>query len=683
MDREDKEFWEKCMEWGVCRIAAYLDYMETGQGGGWNPKNEFGESILSLEIHEFFRNGRGRQSIAMADISEGTGAGRLKKLLELDDFECFCVILAMLGELDYHFEKLFIYLNNDWNQRLLSIEWAIRLYTMELEPDISYLSCFLAGGKLEQRVFHIRAENAGSGLRRGLKLREPVLEFLLRSGRFGNKPYLRWNLGIKEALPVWPEEEICRYLESAAQGRPGQSFGVIFHLWGSGRKELLLYPAWYAAEKERPLGILDYGRMEQELEPEQIAMVPEEIFLAEGVLCIRNVEYLQGEEKSIRKFSLFLQAAAEQNRIVFIITTMEKRVWDIPWDADYIPMEIQPSKGRRRRELWKALANGCPVPEEVLEQAGSQFDFGIQEIGQSLREAGRLAFSRGEETISEEVLSLACRRQSEHNLKEWAVLMKKCFTWEDLVLPEDQKEMLQEAANQIRYRRQVYEEWGFAQIRPYGIGLNLLLTGPPGTGKTMAAQVLAAELGMELYKIQLPAVVSKYIGETERNMKRIFEEGKKSQAILFFDEADVLFGRRTEVKDSHDKYSNMEAAYMLQNMEEYTGVVVLATNFPQNIDEAFKRRITMTVKFYMPDGRHRLLLWQKSVPKQLPVSPDVDFERLAGEFELSGSNIKNIMINAAFLAASVQQPVGREHIQKALKRELAKSGKHFSEEWEV
>ncbi len=184
---------------------------------------------------------------------------------------------------------------------------------------------------------------------------------------------------------------------------------------------------------------------------------------------------------------------------------------------------------------------------------------------------------------------------------------------------------------------------------------------------------------MELYKLQLPFVVSKYIGETEQNLRRIFQEGRKSQAVLFFDEADVLFGRRTEVKDSHDKYSNMEAAYMLQNMEEYTGVVILATNFPQNMDSAFKRRISIRLEFYFPDYENRLLLWRKSVPKQLPLEPDVDFEDLAGRFELSGSSIKNVMLHAAFLAAPNKEEVGKRHILRALKRELEKSGQYCSE----
>lgn len=705
MSQVDRQLWDRLTEWGVCRIAGYLHHMEEGPGGGWNRNGEFNESILSLEIHEFFQKPRDKAFFAsMPDIQAGEGLVGIQKRLQLDEFELFCVILVMLSELEYHFEKLFVYLNNDWNQRLLSAEWAIRLYTMELEADSSYLSYFLPGRKLEQRVFDIRSEGAGSGLRKGLKLKASVLEYLLCSGQYGDKPYLCWNPGLsgsvwgvltkmdepelcpktvsEEVLSIWREEKVCRYLE-AVEDRKTESEGcTILHLWGVESREQLLYPIWYAENREQPFGLLDYKRMEEEAESEsfQRSRVVEETALAEAILCIQNIDYLQGDEKSSRRFSDFLQTATERIKTIFILSIREKQGWGIPWNAEYIPIEISAPEGSRRLKLWKALAEDCPVSEETICRISGQYGFGIQEMKQSLREARRLAYVREKAEISLSVLQEACQRQLEYSLKEWAVLVENRYSWEDLILPEEQKEILKEAVNQIQYQQQVYGEWGFSRLRAYGRGLTLLFTGPPGTGKTMAAQVLAGALNMELYKIQLPAVVSKYIGETEQNLRQIFQEGQKSGAVLFFDEADVLFSKRTEVKDSHDKYSNMEAAYMLQNMEEYTGVVILATNFPQNIDEAFKRRITLTVEFCLPDYLHRCLLWKQSVPEQLPLEPDVDLEELAERFELSGSNIKNIMINAAFLAASEQSAVGRRHILTALKREFEKSGKYFSDD---
>lgn len=691
MSEEDRQLWSGLLDLVVCRAACYLQRMEAEQGGGWKRHGEFNETILSLEIHDFFNGSHSEIQNPLCLGLTGSPA-RLQQRLELDEFQMFCVILIFLSELDYHFEKLFVYLNNDWNQRMLSVEWAIRFYTMESGVNSGYLAYFLPGGTLEQWVLDIRPEGGGSGLRKGLKLKQPILEFLLCSGNFQDKPYLRWNPEIEEDVLPWLDPMVCRALLSCPdqteshkkeQSRLQQRNPIpFFHIKNSSSREAFLYGAWYGETRNRPLGILDYKRMQEELEPEPTAMVLEEIFLAEAVLWIHNTEHWQEDEKQKEKQRGFLQRAAEEAEAVVLFSHQNRRELGLPWNADYIPVEIQPFTIEQRLQAWLALAETVPVSEGVLQQISARYEFGIPEMEQSLREARRLAYLRGEPEISYAVLQDACRHQLEYNLKEWAVPVKMHYDWEDLILPEEQREQLKEAVHQLVYRKQVYEDWGIRQVRAYGTGLTILFTGPPGTGKTMAAQVLAGVLDMELYKIQLPAVVSKYIGETEQNLRQIFREGRKSGAVLFFDEADVLFSKRTEVKDSHDKYSNMEAAYMLQNLEEYTGVVILATNFPQNIDEAFKRRITFTIEFYLPDCDHRRLLWQQSVPEKLPLDPDVDFEELAEQFELSGSNIKNIMVNAAFLAASEQKAVGRKHIWKAIRAEFEKSGKYISEnEW--
>ena len=197
---------------------------------------------------------------------------------------------------------------------------------------------------------------------------------------------------------------------------------------------------------------------------------------------------------------------------------------------------------------------------------------------------------------------------------------------------------------------------------PTGGGISVIFAGPPGTGKTMAAQVMASELCLDLYRIELPAVVSKYIGETEKNLEEIFEQASKSQVILFFDEADVLFSKRTEVRDSNDKYSNMEAAFLLQKMEEYEGITVLATNFLQNFDEAFKRRMKFIIDFPFPGPEERRQIWRQAFPAEVPVDGELDFDFLAGAFELSGSNIKNSVLHAAFLAAASGEAVSMRHV---------------------
>ncbi len=234
---------------------------------------------------------------------------------------------------------------------------------------------------------------------------------------------------------------------------------------------------------------------------------------------------------------------------------------------------------------------------------------------------------------------------------------------------------LQELCDQARYRHVVYNQWGFARKLPAGTGLSALFSGPPGTGKSMAAGIIAATLGLDLYTIDLSRVVSKYIGETEKNLQAVFTAAEHSNAILFFDEADALFGKRSQVKDAHDRYANIEIGYLLQQMEEYDGIALLATNLRANMDEAFMRRLKFSIEFPFPDESSRLRIWQDLFPVQAPLRADIDFSFLARQFKLAGGNIKNIVLNASFLAAARHESIGMRHMILATHREYQKMGK--------
>lgn len=669
--------WSALTEWGRQWVAGYLRKMDVESSDYLQSGGEFNETVLSLELHAFFCTGNEVLTRWEARIG-GQPMQELCKRLDLDEFEGFCLSLVLLSEVEYNFEKLFVYLNNDWNQRLLSIEWAIRLYTYQMEIDASYLRYFLPEGKLVRYLFELPSERQITGLRKGLKLKPTILEWLIGSGRFRNKSYLQWNPKERAELQLCMEHAVCRRLSVAIQQGKKEEITTLLYLQG-GKEEGLLYGNWYGKQEQRPVALLDFQNMRELLEEEQYETLLEEIFLADGILCVTNMEKFQKEEKTRQKWLTWVQQAAGWLSILFILGNQEEKV-ELPKGINNVCLELQSLKGDARQQLWQQLGQGYGFEEESVKQAAERYSFWVEEIEESLRRAVQLAYEREEGEVTSERLMEACQRQLQHNLSAWAQPVKIKFGWEDLILPEDQKEILLEAVNHIKYQKQVHEDWGFGRKLPYGVGLSILFSGPPGTGKTMAAQVLAGALGMELYKVQLPAVVSKYIGETEKNLKQIFQEGEKSQAVLFFDEADVLFSKRTEIKDSHDKHSNMEAAFMLQKMEDYEGIVILATNFPQNIDEAFKRRIKFTLEFFLPDQHDRYLLWQQSIPEELPLDFDVDLEFLAERFELSGSNIKNVMVNAAFLAASQEKHVGMVHILKALENEYRKSGKYLSEE---
>ncbi|MCZ6654243.1 MAG: ATP-binding protein [Planctomycetota bacterium] len=231
----------------------------------------------------------------------------------------------------------------------------------------------------------------------------------------------------------------------------------------------------------------------------------------------------------------------------------------------------------------------------------------------------------------------------------------------------------------MRFRHLVYGNWGFDRKLSLGKGINVLFSGSPGTGKTMAAEVLATELSLDLFKIDLSQIVRKYIGETEKNLNRVFDEARASNAILFFDEADALFGKRSEVRDSHDRYANIEIAYLLQKMEEYEGLSVLATNLKKNLDEAFTRRLSFITDFPFPDEQSRLRIWQSTWPPELPLGEGLDLVYMAKQYRLSGGSIKNIAVAAAFLAAERGEKVQTAHLIRATRREFQKMGKPLTQ----
>ena len=271
-----------------------------------------------------------------------------------------------------------------------------------------------------------------------------------------------------------------------------------------------------------------------------------------------------------------------------------------------------------------------------------------------------------------------CRHQARPKLEGLAQRIDTSATWNDLVLSAQQLQILQDIATHLQQRAKVYQEWGFANKSSRGLGISALFYGESGTGKTMAAEVLANELHLDLYRIDLSAVVSKYIGETEKNLGRIFAAAETGGGILLFDEADALFGKRTEVQDSHDRHANVEVSYLLQRIEAYQGLAILTTNHKNALDSAFLRRIRFFVEFFAPDTTQRTEIWRRVFPQQTPTQ-DLDYQKL-GQLKVTGGNIRNIALNAAFLAANAEEPVMMKHILQAAKREYLKLKRLLTDE---
>jgi hypothetical protein len=319
-----------------------------------------------------------------------------------------------------------------------------------------------------------------------------------------------------------------------------------------------------------------------------------------------------------------------------------------------------------------------PLAQELNGQIGalvSQFNLGrtaIFTVG---------ALVRNEPAATPETTAArlwdTCRAQSRADLEGMAQRIETMATWEDLVLPSLQYQMLRDIVIQVRQRVKVYHEWGFAGRNSRGLGISALFAGPSGTGKTLAAEILAHELRLDLYRIDLSQVVSKYIGETEKNLRRVFDAAEAGGAVLLFDEADALFGKRSEVKDSHDRYANIEVSYLLQRMETYRGLAIMTTNMKQALDVAFTRRIRFILQFPFPDAQQRAEIWRRTFPTATPTE-GLDVDRLA-RLNVTGGNIRNIALGAAFLAAEDGKSVCTEHLLRAARAEYAKIERPLTE----
>jgi ATP-dependent 26S proteasome regulatory subunit len=332
-----------------------------------------------------------------------------------------------------------------------------------------------------------------------------------------------------------------------------------------------------------------------------------------------------------------------------------------------VRMEVRRPTTAEQRDLWLAELGPQPMNGQV-EVLVSQFDLGAKGI--------RIASAEAAERTGEALWD-ACRAQARGQMDNLAQRVPPSAAWEDLVLPEPQKEVLREVVANVRQRARVYDAWGFVAKGSRGLGISALFAGESGTGKTMAAEVLARELRLDLYRIDLSSVVSKYIGETEKNLRRVFDAAEEGGAILLFDEADALFGKRSEVKDSHDRYANIEVSYLLQRMESYRGLAILTTNMKSELDPAFLRRLRFVVQFPFPDAGGRAEIWRRIFPKDTPTE-GLDADALA-RLNVAGGNIRNIALGAAFLAADAGEPVRMDHLLRAARTEYAKLEKRLTD----
>ena len=395
-----------------------------------------------------------------------------------------------------------------------------------------------------------------------------------------------------------------------------------------------------------------------------------EAILSRGALLLNYDKIDMADQARANAIGRFIERVNS-----FLFVTSRERMHQL--QRPVVSFDVHKPTTEEQTVLWQGtLAELAPQLNGQLNRLIAQFNLSPSTIRAAYTEAaGKLG--QDQERDLGNILWDACRMQARPRLDELAQRITPTVNWQDLVLPTAQEQMLHEIAAHVRQRATVYQAWGFAAKNTRGLGISALFAGASGTGKTLAAEVLAHELRLDVYRIDLSSVVSKYIGETEKNLRLVFDAAEEGGVILLFDEADALFGKRSDVKDSHDRYANIEVSYLLQRMECYPGLAILTTNLKSSLDTAFQRRIRFVVQFPFPDTAQRAEIWRRIFPPNTP-TVGLDATKLA-QLSVSGGNIRNIALNAAFLAADAEEPVQMKHLLRAARTEYAKLEKSLTE----
>ena len=597
---------------------------------------------------------------------------RMAKNLGLCRAETDIVVFSASVELDPKYTKIFGYLHDDLSRGRPSPGLIIESISAPRER-MEMRRLFLPGSALMRHAVLTAADGRDPGLSTGLVLSPDVLGFIMGAGDGERleRSALEEGLLLQETLP----EEIYRKGLMLAEQllEDGMEQGRICILQGangSGRRALA---ELICRRLDRRPVIIDIDALDGEEAASWIKRCFSRAAIRSSPVLIEGYEAL-GEETGKGKIRAALLKALHEFSGLALLASQGPVHLKGHLQARSTVIEIPAADYAVRRRVWQGLI-GSKSGDSIASEVAARFRLTPGRVVDAFASARSMAALEGRQSPGIDDIYRACRMESSRSLSSLARRIEPGRRLDEVVLPPDKMEQLREIESNIRNRERVYIDWGFERKLSLGRGLNVLFSGSSGTGKTMAAEALASEIGLDLYKIDLSSVVSKYIGETEKNLRRIFEEAEESNAILFFDEADALFGKRSDVKDAHDRYANVEISYLLQKMEEHEGIVILATNLSRNMDEAFLRRMQFVVEFPFPEEDYRLQIWNTLLPAKAPVGDDLDIEFLARNLKLAGGSIKNILVAAAFLAAEDLGVIGMKHLVKAAWKEMRKIGK--------
>lgn len=606
----------------------------------------------------------------------------LCKKLEMDPFTVFCFASGILASTQTDYASVFQVINENGSLSAPTIESAAKLYFGDSFSIAGAYGDMSACLEQLMPILDLRIQG-NMPFSTVVSPDKRMIDFL-----FGKNPmrldenYIRFFKMLtdgKELDPIMANQNLLEAME-ISYGEGVRIFSY-FGDEGSGRKFFVKHFCQKQGLQAisincKKLFVYDYQFVDK-----AIWAVTRECILT-NACCVLDELTFHEEEKD--KFYGYMDLAfgklLAQNLTVFAISREKLQMKEITKE-EFTELELPTPSNQEREECWKYFSQGYGLEAEVeLPEMATKFLFTPGKIKAALKQARSLATMQKDILISRGTLFQGCYAQMSSELTQKATKVKANFGFEDIVMNKDQRETLEHAIDQMNFRKKVYDNWNYTQKYPYGRGLSILLFGAPGTGKSMCAQVIAHELNLELYRVDLSKVIDKYVGETEKSISMIFREAKKCNVVLFFDECDTLFAKRSDDGGSNQSSNNNKTALLLQEVEAYDGVSVLATNYKHNIDPAFFRRMKYIVEFQFPDVDTREMLWRTTIPKGTPLGEDVDIRFLAERFEFVGGNIKNCILNAAFLAAADGdgQEVCMKHYLQAVRYEFIKVGKVFT-----
>jgi AAA+ superfamily predicted ATPase len=648
------------------------------------PQEEVERLLSSQPVTPVFQENSDSVDKLPADVAwEGSPIAWLQQIFRLSDFDVNIIAIALAPELDRRYERLYAYLQDDVRCKRPTVDLALNLLCSSAIEKLTKRVHFSADAPLIRHgLLHLYPESHQTNpplLAHNIQLDAQVIQVLLGEPGIDSRlidfcQLISPKLNLDE-LALKPEIKHSLISVITANWQAGKPLNLYFSGEDTSGKR---HTAEAIAQSlQVPLLIAGLGRIvdnKAEFEP-TIKLLFREAWFKNALLYIEDLDVLQTKENAILYDSFIQHLKAYP--IVTILAGVKAGV-----NTPVITIPFVMPNFAQRRFYWQNYLQAADITLDDIEldSLSDRFRLTSAQIANAVTTAtNQLAWKTAVSEFTEKItltdLFTACRSLSGNDLASLARHIQPKYSWEDIVLPDNQKNLLREICNQVKHQHLVWEKWGFASKLSQGRGLNVMFSGTPGTGKTMAAEIIAQELQLDLYKIDLSQVVSKYIGETEKNLNQIFTAATNANAILLFDEADALFGKRSEVKDAHDRYANLEISYLLQKMEEYEGITILTTNLRMNMDDAFVRRLRFIIDFPFPNEKQRYQIWQKIFPASLPCSPDLDLNFLARNFELTGANIRNIALAAAFVAADDNNEIQMSHLILAVRREYQKMGK--------